>query len=66
MLNVWQGDDLKRVAKRNNNDQVDLRMYELVGFVAQIKEEGSKKHMVSFINGIFPFRNYRKLPSNSY
>jgi PAB-dependent poly(A)-specific ribonuclease subunit 2 len=51
LLNVWQGDDLKRVAKRSN-DQADLRIYELVGFVAEVREEEERrKHMVSFING---------------
>jgi PAB-dependent poly(A)-specific ribonuclease subunit 2 len=51
LLNVWQGEDLKKVAKRSN-DQADLRIYELVGFVAEVKDEDErKKHMVSFVNG---------------
>ena len=36
---------------KRSNDQADLRIYELVGFVAEVKEEETKKHMVSFING---------------
>lgn len=50
LLNVWQGEDLRRVTKRSN-DQAELRVYELVGFVAEVKEEETKKHMVSIING---------------
>jgi hypothetical protein len=51
LLNVWQGEDLKKVAKRSN-DQADLKIYELVGFVAEVKDEDErKKHMVAFVNG---------------
>ena len=50
LLNVWQGEHLKRVAKRSN-DQADLRIYELVGFVAEVREEEERrKHMVAFVN----------------
>lgn len=50
LLNVWQGEHLKRVAKRSN-DQADLRIYELVGFVVEVREEEERRmHMVSFIN----------------
>lgn len=48
-LNVWQGDDVKVLGSRSN----DLKIYDLVGYVAEIKEEDDRrKHMVSFINGL--------------
>lgn len=50
LLHVWQGEDLKRVEKRSN-DQADLKIYELIGFVAEVREEEERrKHMISFIN----------------
>ncbi|TGZ84439.1 hypothetical protein EX30DRAFT_356743 [Ascodesmis nigricans] len=47
-LNAWQGADLERLIARNNQ-QLDLKVYELVGFVVEIKED-ERKHMVSVIN----------------
>lgn len=51
-LNIYQGDEL--MALKEGDQSRSLIVYELVGFVAEIKlEEERNSHMISFVNGTF-------------
>lgn len=55
-LNVYQGEEIRHHEKKG----VNLKIYELVGFVAEVHEEGAaRKHMVSFVNGTYQFLPYK-------
>lgn len=50
-LNIYEGDDLTAIKERDRNGV--LIVYELVGFVAEIKlEEERNSHLISFVNGM--------------
>lgn len=50
-LNIYQGDEL--VAMKERDESGGLIVYELVGFVAEIKlEEERNSHLISFVNGM--------------
>lgn len=52
-LNIYQGDEL--MALKEGDQSGSLIVYELVGFVAEIKlEEERNSHLISFVNGILP------------